>query len=149
MYCYNIVPMVSSNMEDVMKEIEKGYWNPYVAGSLAGLVSIFSVWVADKYLGASTTFARSVAAIENLFAPEHVAKLDYFVKHGPKIDWQLMFVVGIFLGALISSLSAGTFRLQAVPAMWQSRFGGSVGKRAVLAFAGGVVALFGARLADG
>lgn len=132
-----------------MKTMEKGQWNPYVAGALAGLVSIFSVWGAGKFLGASTSFVKSAAMVEKLFAPEHVAALDYFVKNGPKIDWQWMFVVGILLGALVASLSAGTFRMQAVPDMWKSRFGGAIGKRAAIAFIGGAVAMFGARLADG
>lgn len=132
-----------------MKTLEKGQWNPYVAGALAGLVSIFSVWGAGKFLGASTSFVKSAAMVEKLFVPEHVATLDYFVKNGPKIDWQWMFVVGILLGALVASLSAGTFRMQAVPDMWKSRFGGAIGTRAAIAFIGGAVAMFGARLADG
>lgn len=132
-----------------MKTIEKGQWNPYVAGGLAGLVSIFSVWGAEKYLGASTSFVKTAAMIENLVAPEHVAALDYFIKNGPKIDWQWMFVVGILLGSLVASLSAGTFKVQAVPDMWKSRFGNAIGSRAAIAFIGGMVAMFGARLADG
>jgi hypothetical protein len=36
---------------------DKG-WSPYLAGALAGVVSILSVWIAGKYLGASTTFVR-------------------------------------------------------------------------------------------
>lgn len=124
-------------------------WNPYVAGSCAGLVSIFSVWVSGKYLGASTTFVRSAGMVEKIVASEHVAGLDYFVKYTPKIDWQWMFVIGILLGAFISSMISGTFRLQKVPDMWKGRFGSSTGKRATVAFLGGAVALYGARLAGG
>jgi len=132
-----------------MKTMEKGQWSPYFAGALAGLVSIFSVWATGKYIGASTSFVKSAAMVENLFIPERVAVLDYFVKNGPKVDWQWMFVVGILAGALVASLSSGTFKMQAVPDMWKSRFGGAIGKRAVVAFLGGTVAMFGARLADG
>ena len=124
-------------------------WHPYIAGTMSGFVSIFSVWVAGKYLGASTTFARSAGLIEKLFAAEHVEKLDYFIKYTPKIDWQWMFVLGIFLGALLSALISGDFKLTKVPAMWESRFGANIPKRAVVAFIGGAVALFGARLAGG
>ena len=124
-------------------------WNPYFAGTLSGCVSIFSVWAAGKYLGASTTFARSAGLIENFFAPEHVEKLDYFIKYTPKIDWQWMFVVGIFLGSFLSALLSGDFKLQKVPDMWASKFGVNIPKRAVVAFIGGAVALFGARLAGG
>ena len=132
-----------------MNPLTKSRWSPYVAGACAGGVSIFSVWAAGKYLGASTTFARSAAMLEKLIAPDHVAALDYFIRYTPKIDWQWMFVVGILLGALFSSLLSGTFRLQGVPDMWAHRFGSNTGKRAVVAFLGGVIVLFGARLAGG
>lgn len=132
-----------------MSTTAKGHWNPYLAGALAGLVSIFSVWGAGKFLGASTSFVKSAAMLEKLFAPDHVAGLDYFIKNAPRIDWQWMFVVGILLGALLASLSGRTFKVQAVPDMWRARYGEAVGPRAAVAFIGGVVAMFGARLADG
>ena len=132
-----------------MNLLTKKRWNPYFAGALSGCVSIFSVWVAGKFLGASTTFARSAGLIEKFFASEHVAQLDYFIKYTPKIDWQWMFVLGIFLGALFSALISGDFKFQKVPGMWESQFGSNVPKRAVVAFFGGLVALFGARLAGG
>ena len=64
-------------------------------------------------------------------------------------DWQLMFVLGILLGAFISARSSSDFKLQTVPDMWQKRFGASPIKRGMVAFFGGVIALFGARLAGG
>jgi len=127
-----------------------GGWSPYLAGALSGLVGVFSVWFAGQYFGASTSFVRTAGMIEELFGPERVAQMDYFIKVAPKIDWQWMFLVGIFLGAMIAALSSGSFRLQAVPDMWAARFGpASTPKRAVVAFVGGAVAMFGARLADG
>lgn len=129
---------------------DKGGWSPYLAGALSGLVGVFSVWFAGQYFGASTSFVRTAGMIEQLFGPERVAQMDYFIKVAPRIDWQWMFMVGIFLGAMIAALGSGTFKLQAVPDMWAARFGTSrTGKRAAVAFAGGVVAMFGARLADG
>ena len=127
-----------------------GGWSPYLAGALSGVVGIFSVLFAGKYFGASTSFVRTAGLIEQLFGPERVAQMDYFIKTAPRIDWQWMFVVGIFLGAMISALTSGSFKLQAVPDMWAERFGArSTARRAVVAFVGGVVAMFGARLAGG
>jgi uncharacterized protein len=127
-----------------------GGWSPYLAGTLSGLVGVFSVWFVGQYFGASTSFVRTAGMIEQLFGPERVARMEYFIKVVPQIDWQWMFVVGIFLGALVSSLTSGSFKLQAVPDMWAARFGNnSTGKRALIAFVGGIVAMFGARLADG
>lgn len=128
---------------------EPGRWNPYLAGALSGLLSILSVWAAGKYLGASTTFVRTAGMVENLFGPERLAQMPYFVRYAPKIDWQWMFVAGIFVGALISAWRSGSFKWQAVPGMWQGRFGAGKAKRAAVAFMGGIIALFGARLAGG
>ncbi len=127
-----------------------GGWSPYIAGALSGLVGVFSVWFAGQYFGASTSFVRTAGMIEQFFGPQRVAGMEYFINVVPRIDWQWMFVVGIFLGALISSVTSGSFKLQAVPDMWAARFGEkSTVKRALTAFFGGVVAMFGARLADG
>jgi uncharacterized membrane protein YedE/YeeE len=65
------------------------------------------------------------------------------------VDWQFMVVLGIFLGALVGSLSDRSFKLESVPPTWSARFGNSVALRAVAAVLGGMVAMFGARLADG
>jgi hypothetical protein len=125
-------------------------WSPYLAGGLSGLVSILSVWIAGQYLGASTTFVRSAGLLEQFFSPEHVEKIEYFIKTTPKIDWQWMFVAGIFIGAMIAAMTSKSFRWQALPDLWQQRFGTeSRVKRAVFAFAGGTIAMYGARLADG
>ncbi|MFA5074180.1 MAG: YeeE/YedE thiosulfate transporter family protein [Nitrospirota bacterium] len=124
-------------------------WNPYLAGALSGLVTLFAVLTADKFLGASTTFVRTAGLIEQAVDPERVAGMAYFLKEVPKIDWQWMFVVGIFIGSLISAVTSQSFRWKAIPDMWAERFGMSVPKRALVAFVGGIIAMFGARLADG
>ena len=124
-------------------------WSPYVAGALAGLLLVFSVWFTGKYVGASTTFVRAAGYVERIFDPGRVASMEYFKKELPKIDWQFLFVIGIFFGALIASMTSKSFRLQAVPAMWEGRFGPSKLKRGIVAFVGGAIGMFGARLADG
>jgi len=131
------------------KEANKQYWSPYLAGSLAGLLLVFSVWVSGKFFGSSTTFVRSAGMLEKIFTPERVARMDYFIKEAPIIDWQWMFIAGILIGSLIASKASGTFQLKLLPDMWQDRFGTGVLKRALVAFAGGAIAMLGARLADG
>jgi uncharacterized membrane protein YedE/YeeE len=128
---------------------DKKYWSPYLAGALSGLVLVLSVWVTGKFYGTSTTFVRAAGMVEKIFDAARVARMDYFIKEVPMIDWQWMFVIGIFIGSLIAAKTSGTFTWQAVPGMWQKRFGSSIGKRAVVAFIGGVIGMFGARLADG
>ena len=124
-------------------------WSPYLAGALSGVVLVLSVWIAGKYFGASTSFVRSAGLIEKLFSPERVSQIAYFKSKVPKIEWQWMFVLGILLGSLISSITSASFRWQALPDMWESRFGTSRTKRAIIAFLGAAVAMFGARLAGG
>jgi len=132
-----------------MKDLNEKVWSPYLAGALTGLVMILSVWISGKYFGASTTFVRSAGMIEKLFNAERVAQMDYFIKVVPKVDWQWIFVVGIFIGSLIASTTSGSFRWKALPDMWERRFGPSRLKRGAVAFLGGVIAMFGARLAGG
>ena len=124
-------------------------WSPYLAGGLSGILAIASVWVAGKYLGASTSFVRSAGLIETIFGPERVAEMPYFMRYVPRIDWQWMFVIGILAGSLISAFVSGTFRWQALPDMWRRRFGPLWMNRGIAAFAGGAIAMFGARLAGG
>lgn len=132
-----------------MKDINGNVWSPYLAGALTGLVMILSVGMSGKYFGVSTTFVRSAGMIEKLFNAERVAQMDYFIKEVPQVDWQWMFVVGIFIGSLIASTTSGSFSWKALPAMWERRFGSSRLKRGAVAFLGGVIAMFGARLANG
>lgn len=132
-----------------------GGWSPYLAGALVGVLAVVSVVVTTQvlgkgqYLGASTTFVRGAGLIEKQLTPGHVEQNDYFQKQKVKVDWQMMVVAGIFLGALVASLSDGSFRKEKIPPMWQERFPYGVWCRAIAAFCGGVIAIFGARLAGG
>jgi len=132
-----------------------GGWNPYLAGVLLGILAIASVLATTQllgktsYLGASTTFVRAAGILERTVAPDRVATNEYYTETKVRVDWQFMLVVGIVLGAFISSTTDKSFKLEGVPPTWEERFGPSVGKRAIGAFVGGIIAMMGARLADG
>jgi len=113
------------------------------------MLLVLSVLVSGKYFGASTTFVRSAGYIEQVFAPDRVKSLEYFVKTTPKIDWQWMFVFGGLLGSLIASRMGRDFKSTPVPPLWETRFGPNRIKRWTTAFLGGIVLMFGARLAGG
>ncbi len=132
-----------------MNVLRKVQWSPYVAGALMGMVSWFSVLTAGKYLGVSTTFVRTMGMIESIFSPERVAFLPYFMKEKPIIDWQWMEVFGILIGAFIAAKLSGDFKRTFIPPLWKTRFGLSRWKRWGMAFSGGVLLMFGARMADG
>jgi uncharacterized membrane protein YedE/YeeE len=134
---------------------EDGGWSPYLAGGLVGLLAIVSVYATTQlmgktnYLGASTTFVRAAGMLEQTVAPEHVIGNEYFTKEKVRVDWQFMLVLGIFLGALISSATDRSFKLERLPPAWGQRFGPSLTKRALGAILGGIIAMMGARMADG
>jgi len=133
----------------MMNVFREKTWSPYAAGALAGLLLILSVFITGKYFGASTTFVRVAGYVEQTVTPDKIAGMEYFIKNKAKIDWQFMFVVGIFFGALAAAWLSGEKRMVAVPKMWEERFGPSRAKRWTAAFLGGIVLMFGARLADG
>ena len=80
---------------------------------------------------------------------EGVAQNAYWIKNPLKWDGGMLFLIGTFLGSLLSVLVSRTFRLEKVPATWSQQFGGSKVKRFVAAFLGGVIIMFGARMAGG
>lgn len=137
------------------KKQDQGGWSPYLAGALVGVLAILSAYATTawlgktSYLGASTTFVRGAGVIEQQIIPERVQANEYFTQQKIKIDWQFMLVLGIFIGSLLSSATDKSFKLEGVPPVWEKRFGPSVAKRAVGAFLGGIVAMMGARMADG
>lgn len=124
-------------------------WNPYFAGALTGVLIVFSALLTGNYFGASSTFVRAAGMVERIFDSGHVAGLSYFGRYLPRIDWQALFLVGVFAGALVSAARSREFSWQGVPGMWETRFGPGRGLRAAVSFAGGVVILFGARIAGG
>ncbi len=134
--------------------MRKQVWNPYLAGALAGVLLVLSVLVAGHFLGASTTFARGASVIEKAVGIDP-SQFEYFTtqkgKYGPASlpNWQLLFVVGIIIGAFISSKLSGEFEIQTVPDMWREKFGPNPVKRGIVAFIGGAIGLVGARLAGG
>jgi uncharacterized membrane protein YedE/YeeE len=138
-----------------LRNSDSGGWSPYFAGALVGVLAILSAYATTawlgktSYLGASTTFVRGAGVIEQQIVPEHVQANEYFTQQKIRIDWQFMLVLGIFAGALIASSTDKSFKLESVPPIWEKRFGPSIGKRAAGAFLGGIVAMIGARLADG
>ena len=134
---------------------EDGSWSPYLSGALTGLLVIAAAYLSSAvggeadFLGASTTYARVSGDIISLIAPSYVGANEYYNELKLSIDWEFMIVVGIILGSLISSVTGRSFRIESLAPEWEKVAGKSIAKRSVVAFAGGVVCLFGTRLADG
>lgn len=128
----------------------KARWNPYLVGIGIGVLSWFAFGLVNQPLGISTALssASSVCALP-IMGSEGVAQNAYWAKTPFKWDGGMLFLVGTFLGSLLSVLVSRTFRWEKVPATWSQQFGGSAPKRLLAAFLGGVIIMFGARMAGG
>jgi len=135
----------------ILKKMNKVYIYGALLGVLAVVSAVLTTQVLGRtnFLGTSTTFARAAGFIETLFSADAVVESTYYSSIGIRVDWQFMLVIGIAIGALISSLSNRTFKIELIPPIWKERFGSFVIKRGIFAFIGGVFAIYGARFADG
>ena len=127
-------------------------WSPYVVGAGIGILSWITFGLMGKALGTSTTLVRWAGLLEAVFAKEHVTSNAYYAKYlvdKPAVDWQMMLVIGLAVGAAVSALLSRSYQPEHVPALWKWRFGESRTVRYLGAFFGGFLVLFGARLAGG
>ena len=127
-------------------------WSPYLVGAGIGVLSWITFLVMGEALGTSTTFVNAVGSAEALVAPEHVRENPYFAKYlvgSPAFEWQFALVLLLPVGAFLAARLAGDRRREHVPSVWAERFGPSRARRYAGAFLGGVLLLFGARLAGG
>lgn len=137
---------VNQNPETTMR----GRWNPYIVGVCLGIVSWIAFGLVNQPLGISTALSAvsSVCAVP-LIGSEGVAQNPYWAKTPLKLDGGMLFLIGTFLGSLLSVMLSRSFKAEKVPSVWRERFGGSVAKRFVVAFLGGVLLMYGARMAGG
>lgn len=127
-------------------------WSPYLVGAAIGVLSWFAFWSSDHPLGISTAFETTAALVEKEVAPG--ASIGYLAQKKregkpPIVGWEVMLVLGVFFGALVSSVSSGDRAKVIVPQMWANRFGSSIAIRLSVAFFAGALMMFGARLGQG
>jgi hypothetical protein len=129
---------------------ERINWSPYLIGAGIGVLSWIVFVVANNPLGITTALSQVSGGVATpILGAEAVAKNAYWAKNIFRIDYGTLFLIGTLLGGMLSALLAGSWRLETVPTVWAGRFGPSVTKRYLAAFAGGVIAMYGARLANG
>lgn len=141
---------------DIQQSVKKPRWSPYWVGAGIGVLSWITFGLMGKALGASTTMVRAIGAIEKMVAGPHVLSNEYFTKYlgtavepKPVFEWQFALVVMLVLGAFFSARLSGEKFKEEVPRLWTWRFGSSQMLRNAIAFLGGAILLFGARLAGG
>jgi hypothetical protein len=125
------------------------YVNPYVVGTLLGVVLFLSIFITGGGLGASAAMSRVQTGILDLLAPAHVDRVAYFAEmaggaRNPWAHYAIYMLAGTVLGGLVSGLVNRRLKVEI-------RKGPRVSVRARLglAFLGGAIMGYGARLARG
>ena len=93
--------------------------------------------------------ARGGLSSENSSRQRHTESLAYFKDKPPHVGWEFVFVLSTIVGGAIAAITGGEFANEWLPPMWEARFGDSIALRAAVAFGGGILMAFGARLAGG
>ena len=125
------------------------YLNPYLGGTLLGLVLFGAVYITGGGLGASGGLNRILVFVQDLIVPAHVDRTPYLLSMagGEKnaLDNSIVWItVGTLLGGFLSGWLNRRLR-------WETRRGPRIGVRTrwLLALAGGVLMGYGARFARG
>ena len=125
-------------------------WTPYLAGAGIGILSWIAFAIAKDPIGVTTAYGRLAGEVAiPLLGADTVASNTYWKAAPFALDYGVLFLVCIMIGAFVSAIVSGTFKIELVPDVWKQEMGGSVWKRFVYAFLGGVIIMYGARLAGG
>lgn len=116
-------------------------WSPYLVGAGIGVLSWFAFATVDRGIGVTTAFEEAAARV--------LGALGLADGGAPRIGWEWTLLVGLLVGAWISARLSGDRAREVVPSLWAARFGDRPGPRLAVAFAGGSLLMFGARLAQG
>jgi len=131
-----------------MEDRSLRFWNPYLAGIALGLVLLGSLVITGHGLGSSGAAHRLGVAALDTVAPAHVAANPYLAqtkeRGGVLDDWLVFEILGVFLGGLVASYTAGRFKLGVLKGA-----GVTNAKRIGFAILGGILMGLAARLARG
>ncbi len=95
----------------------KQYMNPYLAGTILGLVIIAAFIFSGEGLGASGAFKDTVATVVVKTAPEYSQSSHFFNRylslgHLPMKSWLVFEMLGVLVGGIISGAFAGRLKLK-------------------------------------
>jgi uncharacterized membrane protein YedE/YeeE len=129
--------------------MKKRYMNPYIAGTLLGLVLLLAMFIEGRGLGASGGIKYCVVSVVGAINKTHVEKSPYYGKYfenggKPLSNWLVFEILGVVSGGFISGALSKrlTFRIEKSQKISNTR-------RLLFAFAGGVLFVYGAQLARG
>lgn len=131
-----------------LRRAPRPLWSPYLAGVLLGTVLLLSYLVAGRGLGATAAFSAVAAGLTGLVSTDAVqasaVHTRFWNDGSPLANWTLVLIVGTAVGAFVSGWQGGRLgrRIERGPQIGD-------GGRLALAFLGGFVVAFGARIAKG
>ncbi|MBN2817310.1 MAG: YeeE/YedE family protein [Campylobacterales bacterium] len=106
----------------------------------------FSVWGADRPIGAST----GMSYISNMIFGITPQESEYAAMIEESGAWEAVMLIGVFFGGLFMSLFVTkTFHISYIPTLWKERKNSSIRSRMIWSFIAGFLLVFGARLAGG
>ena len=93
------------------------YWDPYLAGTLLGVLLFATFLLTGHGLGSSGGINRILVAVEDLVVPRHVDTTPYLAamaggERNPLDHWIVWQVAGILLGGFVSGWLRGRVRLE-------------------------------------
>lgn len=141
--------MTTQTRKSIFNRPEKAYVQPYLGGTVLGIVLFLAFLLTGNGLGSSGATSRLDAALVDAVAPSHVDNTPYLLKmaggdKNPLDDW----IIPVFFGALLGGFTSGAFngRLKIMTTK-----GPNISNRTrwLMAFLGGVIFLYGARMARG
>ena len=129
--------------------MKKKYMNPYLAGTMLGLVLLAAMYLSGRGLGASGGIKYCVVSIVGAVDRQHAEGSAYYSKYfengsSPLKNWLTLEILGVVIGGFISGALSGRLKLQVEKS---PRI--SVARRLVFAFLGGIFFVYGAQLARG
>ena len=128
---------------------KKKYLNPYLAGTLLGIVLLLAMFVSGRGLGASGGIKYCVISIVGAVNPSHVENSMHYSKYfedgrKPITNWLTLEIFGIVAGGFISGAVSGRLKMKVEKSPKIS-----VARRLIFAFIGGVFFVYGGQLARG
>jgi len=106
-------------------------------------IALFFIGWQEQPMGASSSYPYIGDNITYLTSSSYYGTIS---KAG---NWEMWFLIGAFLAGIFSTLFKRNFRLQMTHSLWRKYRGNSYKNRAWWAFIGGVLLIFGARMAGG
>ena len=123
--------------------------NPYLAGTILGLVLLMAMFLVGRGLGASGGLKYCVVSLVGAVDRSHAEKSVYYGKYfqegkRPLNNWLTYEIIGVVIGGFISGAVSGRLglKLEKSPRISNTR-------RLIFAFTGGIFFVYGAQLARG